>query len=66
MSLHIDLHIPTYKWRAPHGTIRTQDSNQAWDGVAGGIIINGATTANANYDEDKGSLFLTYLVIGVI
>lgn len=30
---------------------------QAWDGVFGGIIINGPATAN--YDEDLGSLFLS-------
>lgn len=30
---------------------------QAWDGVAGGIIINGPATAN--YDEDLGNLFLS-------
>lgn len=30
---------------------------QAWDGVAGGIIINGPATAN--YDEDLGTLILT-------
>jgi FtsP/CotA-like multicopper oxidase with cupredoxin domain len=29
---------------------------QAWDGILGGIIINGPATAN--YDEDLGNLFL--------
>lgn len=29
---------------------------QAWDGIFGGILINGP--ASANYDEDLGNLFL--------
>jgi FtsP/CotA-like multicopper oxidase with cupredoxin domain len=29
---------------------------QAWDGIFGGILINGPATAN--YDEDKGHIFL--------
>ncbi|PQE24287.1 multicopper oxidase protein [Rutstroemia sp. NJR-2017a BVV2] len=32
-------------------------SLQAWEGVAGPIIINGPSTAN--YDEDKGMIFLS-------
>jgi FtsP/CotA-like multicopper oxidase with cupredoxin domain len=32
------------------------NSKSAWEGVLGGIIINGPTTAN--YDEDAGVLFL--------
>lgn len=30
---------------------------QTWEGVFGGIIINGP--ASANYDEDKGTILLT-------
>lgn len=38
-------------------TIQSHFYVQAWDGVFGGIIINGPATAN--YDEDLGSLFLS-------
>ncbi|KAB8290400.1 hypothetical protein EYC80_010833 [Monilinia laxa] len=50
----------TYKWRATQYGSSWYHSHvglQAWEGVAGGIIINGPSTAN--YDEDKGSLLLS-------
>lgn len=49
----------TYRWRATHhGTAwyHSHIETQAWNGVFGGIIINGPSTAN--YDEDRGVLFL--------
>ncbi|KAJ5476195.1 CAZyme family AA1 [Penicillium sp. IBT 31633x] len=50
----------TYKWRAEQYGSSWYHSHiglQAWEGVFGGIIVNGPATAN--YDVDKGSLFLT-------
>ncbi|KAL1984795.1 hypothetical protein VTN96DRAFT_8639 [Rasamsonia emersonii] len=50
----------TYTWRATQYGSSWYHSHiglQAWEGVMGGIIINGPATAN--YDEDKGVLFLT-------
>ncbi|CAG8921467.1 unnamed protein product [Penicillium salamii] len=50
----------TYKWRAEQYGSSWYHSHiglQAWQGVFGGIIINGPATGN--YDIDKGSLFLT-------
>jgi FtsP/CotA-like multicopper oxidase with cupredoxin domain len=49
----------TYKWRAvQYGTSwwHSHIGLQAWEGVFGGIIINGP--ASSNYDVDKGVLFL--------
>jgi FtsP/CotA-like multicopper oxidase with cupredoxin domain len=49
----------TYKWRATQYGSTWYHSHiglQAWEGVFGGIIINGP--ASGNYDEDKGMLFL--------
>lgn len=49
----------TYTWRAvQYGTTwyHSHIGLQAWEGVFGGILINGPATAN--YDEDKGVLFL--------
>lgn len=49
----------TYTWRATqHGSTwyHSHFALQAWEGVFGGIVINGPTTAN--YDEDLGPLFL--------
>ncbi|RAL65835.1 hypothetical protein DID88_005498 [Monilinia fructigena] len=49
----------TYKWRATqYGTTwyHSHFALQAWEGVLGGIIINGPATAN--YDEDAGMMFL--------
>lgn len=49
----------TYKWRATqYGTTwwHSHIGLQAYNGVFGGILINGP--ASANYDEDKGVLFL--------
>jgi FtsP/CotA-like multicopper oxidase with cupredoxin domain len=49
----------TYTWRATqYGSswYHSHFSVQAWDGVFGGIIINGPATAD--YDEDLGNLFL--------
>lgn len=49
----------TYKWRATqYGTTwyHSHFSLQAWEGVFGGIIINGPATAN--YDTDMGIMFL--------
>ncbi|KAI0835052.1 multicopper oxidase [Hypoxylon sp. FL0890] len=50
----------TYTWKAvQYGTTwyHSHFSLQAWEGVAGGIIINGPATAN--YDEDLGTVFLS-------
>ncbi|THV50112.1 hypothetical protein BGAL_0164g00030 [Botrytis galanthina] len=50
----------TYRWRATQYGSSWYHSHvglQAWEGVAGGIIINGPATAN--YDEDKGTLMLS-------
>jgi FtsP/CotA-like multicopper oxidase with cupredoxin domain len=49
----------TYTWRATqYGSswYHSHFSMQAWDGVLGGILINGPATAD--YDEDLGNLFL--------
>lgn len=49
----------TYKWRATQygsGWYHSHFYVQAWDGVFGGIVINGPATSN--YDEDLGNLFL--------
>ncbi|KAI4672930.1 uncharacterized protein J4E78_001433 [Alternaria triticimaculans] len=49
----------TYTWRATqHGSTwyHSHFALQAWQGVFGGIVINGPATAN--YDEDLGMLFL--------
>lgn len=49
----------TYKWRATqYGSTwyHSHFSVQAWDGVFGGIVINGPATAN--YDVDLGHVFL--------
>ncbi|KOS48441.1 hypothetical protein ACN38_g617 [Penicillium nordicum] len=49
----------TYKWRAAQYGSSWYHSHiglQAWEGVFGGIVINGPATAN--YEVDKGSLFL--------
>ncbi|KAK4107642.1 multicopper oxidase [Canariomyces notabilis] len=49
----------TYTWKATqYGSswYHSHFSLQAWEGVFGGIIINGPSTAN--YDEDLGMLFL--------
>ncbi|KAK6858378.1 Laccase [Apiospora arundinis] len=49
----------TYKWRATQYGSTWYHSHfalQAWQGVFGGIIINGPATAN--YDKDMGLLFL--------
>ena len=49
----------TYTWRATqYGSTwyHSHFSLQAWDGVLGGIIINGPATSD--YDEDLGVLFL--------
>ncbi|PTU17965.1 hypothetical protein P175DRAFT_0444000 [Aspergillus ochraceoroseus IBT 24754] len=50
----------TYKWRATqYGTTwyHSHIGLQAWEGVAGAIVINGPATAN--YDEDKGTILLS-------
>jgi FtsP/CotA-like multicopper oxidase with cupredoxin domain len=47
----------TYRWRATqYGTSwwHSHFSDQAWDGVFGGIIINGP--ASQNYEEDLGTI----------
>ncbi|KAL4923143.1 Cupredoxin [Aspergillus undulatus] len=52
-------HEYTYRWRAQqYGTswYHSHMALQAWDGIAGGLIINGPATAN--YDIDAGTLFL--------
>lgn len=49
----------TYTWRATqYGTswYHSHYSLQTWDGVFGGIVINGPATAN--YDVDLGNLFI--------
>ncbi|KAE8382646.1 extracellular dihydrogeodin oxidase/laccase [Aspergillus bertholletiae] len=49
----------TYRWRATQygtGWYHSHFFVQAWDGVFGGIVINGPATAN--YDVDLGHLFL--------
>lgn len=49
----------TYTWRAlQYGSswYHSHFALQAWQGVFGGIIINGPATAN--YDEDMGMMFL--------
>jgi FtsP/CotA-like multicopper oxidase with cupredoxin domain len=49
----------TYTWKAlQYGSTwyHSHFALQAWDGVFGGIIINGPATAN--YDEDLGIMFL--------
>ncbi|KAH8652632.1 putative extracellular dihydrogeodin oxidase/laccase [Tricladium varicosporioides] len=49
----------THTWRATQYGSSWYHSHfavQAWDGILGGIIINGP--ASANYDEDLGNLFL--------
>ncbi|KAJ6088585.1 hypothetical protein N7486_009846 [Penicillium sp. IBT 16267x] len=49
----------TYRWRAvQYGTAwyHSHYGLQAWEGVFGGIIIRGP--ASANYDEDRGVLFI--------
>ncbi|RFU27546.1 hypothetical protein B7463_g8797, partial [Scytalidium lignicola] len=49
----------TYTWKATQYGSTWYHSHyglQAWEGVFGGIIINGPATAN--YDEDLGMLFL--------
>jgi FtsP/CotA-like multicopper oxidase with cupredoxin domain len=49
----------TYTWRATQYGSSWYHSHfalQAWEGVLGGIIINGP--ASANYDNDAGNLFL--------
>ncbi len=50
----------TYTWRAVQYGSSWYHSHiglQAWEGLAGGIIINGP--ASANYDTDLGTLFLS-------
>ncbi|XDG05931.1 hypothetical protein ABKA04_005546 [Annulohypoxylon sp. FPYF3050] len=50
----------TYTWKAlQYGSTwyHSHFALQAWEGVAGGIIINGPATAN--YDEDLGMVFLS-------
>lgn len=49
----------TYEWRATQYGSSWYHSHfavQAWDGIFGGILINGPATAN--YDEDLGHVFL--------
>ncbi|KAL9618623.1 MAG: hypothetical protein Q9160_006664 [Pyrenula sp. 1 TL-2023] len=49
----------TYTWRAlQYGSTwyHSHFALQAWEGIFGGILINGPATSN--YDEDKGMLFL--------
>ncbi|KAJ5663179.1 Cupredoxin [Penicillium longicatenatum] len=49
----------TYRWRAvQYGTswYHSHYGLQAWEGVFGGIVIRGP--ASANYDEDRGMMFL--------
>ncbi|KAL4880552.1 Cupredoxin [Aspergillus karnatakaensis] len=50
----------TYRWRAQqYGTswYHSHMGLQAWDGVAGGLVINGPATAN--YDHDAGVVMLS-------
>ncbi|BCS27040.1 uncharacterized protein APUU_60088A [Aspergillus puulaauensis] len=52
-------HEYTYRWRAQqYGTswYHSHMALQAWDGVAGGLVINGPATAN--YDVDAGTIML--------
>ncbi|CEL09729.1 hypothetical protein ASPCAL12860 [Aspergillus calidoustus] len=52
-------HEYTYRWRAQqYGTswYHSHMGLQAWDGVAGGLVINGPATAN--YDVDAGTILL--------
>lgn len=49
----------TYEWKATQYGSTWYHSHfalQAWEGVFGGIVINGPATAN--YDEDLGQIFL--------
>jgi FtsP/CotA-like multicopper oxidase with cupredoxin domain len=49
----------TYRWRAmQYGTTwyHSHIGLQAWEGLFGGIVINGP--ASANYDEDKGVIIM--------
>ncbi|KAJ5768351.1 hypothetical protein N7533_000934 [Penicillium manginii] len=49
----------TYRWRATqYGTTwyHSHIGLQTWEGAFGGIIIHGP--ASANYDDDKGTIFL--------
>lgn len=49
----------TYRWKAlQYGSswYHAHFAVQAWDGIFGGILINGPATAN--YDEDLGHIFL--------
>ncbi|KAJ5100655.1 CAZyme family AA1 [Penicillium angulare] len=51
--------LMTYRWRATqYGTswYHSHIGLQTWEGVFGGVIINGPATAN--YDHDMGMLFL--------
>lgn len=53
-------HRMSYRWRATqYGTAwyHSHFGLQAWEGLAGGIIINGPATAN--YEEDKGVIFVS-------
>ncbi|KAL3480764.1 Cupredoxin [Aspergillus californicus] len=52
-------HEYTYRWRAQQYGSSWYHSHmglQAWDGIAGGIVINGPATAN--YDVDMGTIML--------
>ncbi|XXH01375.1 hypothetical protein Hte_007735 [Hypoxylon texense] len=52
--------VQTYTWRATQYGSTWYHSHfalQAWEGAAGALIINGPATAN--YDEDKGMIFLS-------
>ncbi|KAL4780318.1 Cupredoxin [Aspergillus varians] len=52
-------HEYTYRWRAQqYGTswYHSHMGLQAWDGVAGGLVINGPATEN--YDVDAGTIML--------
>ncbi|KAJ5919191.1 hypothetical protein N7466_010134 [Penicillium verhagenii] len=52
-------HTMTYRWRAlQYGTswYHSHIGLQTWEGLFGGIVINGP--ASENYDEDMGVLFL--------
>ncbi|KAL4861268.1 hypothetical protein BDV12DRAFT_191196 [Aspergillus spectabilis] len=51
--------VYTYRWRAQqYGTswYHSHMGLQAWDGVAGGLVINGPATEN--YDVDAGTILL--------
>ncbi|KAF7585885.1 hypothetical protein BBP40_009936 [Aspergillus hancockii] len=57
----------TYRWRATlYGSTwyYSHIGLQAWEGVFGAIKINGP--ASANYDEDKGFIFLNDWVINTV